>query len=577
MEVWRGERIGGPSGSGGIPDDYGPGLYLATTADLGRLYAIMRADDDPRLATVLGADVAEGAFGRVLDLTQDPRWAAYLAEPTYAGSRQTNRQLLPPTGANETNTFAVFERFLFQNGLRLTDYDTIIGPEFIRNGVQICVRNPTYGYRIRAVLEIAEQGAQIPPWNPKTGFGGAPPPRMPAGAVLTEADVGPPPLGQPPRRLLDIDLRPPSHVKAVPKKLPDLAFGPPQNVKPGPKGGGGGGAPPAAGGAPPPGGPAGSGGSAPPTGAAQSAGIASTPGWHVGSMASPIAPDAYGDAKSGAVSAGIDLLFVAYNRRNATVQKELEQAERRRLQAEIDAVRNARPELGVLLIVSNEQTVDPTGFSQGKLGPRFAGIQVGYGRDAREAEAQIGVSAFSSAGAASHFEKTSVWIEARRPVNPPPPAPPFPAVSLATFRSPNPTLIDVAWALTPFGFDDLGTMPLDVPPGFEPRFYVLKLPATMESAVPSVANPGFERGAIAQTTRDGLPVARLDVYVPFDHDTAAAIYPADAATAAVFQGVPATRHWRLLDCVPGFDLVRWVSVDQITVIPDRTVFELLER
>jgi hypothetical protein len=373
-----------------------------------------------------------------------------------------------------------------------------------------------------------------------------------------------------PPALSDVELRPPVGVKATP--LRGFGFEPPQNLKPGPKGGGGGG------GAPPPASPAGSsgGGSAPPGGAApQSAFTTSTPAWQVKPIATPIIPDAYGEAKSGAASGAIDLAFATFNRRNKALQREHELAERARLQAEIDATRNAHPEWGALLIVHQRQIEDPTGFSQGKLSPFFAGITVGYGRDPREAERQIGPAAFSGVGELQ--SSSTIWLPPLRPEDPPPPSPPWPVAALATFSSSSPTLTDVAWGLLPFGFDDAGTLALEVPPGVVPRFYVLEVPATAEAVVMRPSEPGHKQGAIAQETRGGLPVARLDVYVPFDHDVAAAIYPADGATAALFQTVPATRYWRLIEGVPNLDLVRWAAPEQISVVPDRTVFELLER
>lgn len=69
---------------------------------------------------------------------------------------------------------------------------------------------------------------------------------------------------------------------------------------------------------------------------------------------------------------------------------------------------------------------------------------------------------------------------------------------------------------------------------------------------------------VAQETHDGLPTALLDVYVPFDHDVAAAIYPADAATAKLFNTAPVTGNWAvLLPHRESYTLVRWVSPDQI--------------
>lgn len=52
--------------------------------------------------------------------------------------------------------------------------------------------------------------------------------------------------------------------------------------------------------------------------------------------------------------------------------------------------------------------------------------------------------------------------------------------------------------------------------------------------------------------------------MPFDHDVAPAIYPADAATAKLFNTAPVTGNWAvLLPHRESYTLVRWVSPDQI--------------
>ena len=78
------------------------------------------------------------------------------------------------------------------------------------------------------------------------------------------------------------------------------------------------------------------------------------------------------------------------------------------------------------------------------------------------------------------FESGREWIPPLQPVDAPVPAPPFPPVALATFKSSTPKLTEVSLTLLmPFGFDDVQTTPLDMPNGFEPRFYVLSLPSSI--------------------------------------------------------------------------------------------------
>jgi hypothetical protein len=272
-----------------------------------------------------------------------------------------------------------------------------------------------------------------------------------------------------------------------------------------------------------------------------------------------------GAARTDAHGLLLDMVGAALNRINDEEQRRRAKAEMLALEPEIARLREQRPDCGVLLIPIYRQ-LQADGHAVIKPGPGLVRIVIGVGRDPREADVnRLNPPASAPGGIFEHdFEADHTWIPALRPVDPPPPAPPFPIVALATFASRKPTLTDVIWA---GGFDDLGETTLYVEGAVEPRFYVLQLPQTIKAGVPNLRDPRTDTYVIDQDVRAGLPVARLDVYVPWDDDVGAAIFPADAATAKLFNEAPAIQRWRLLvPQRPSYTLIRWISPEQIRVL-----------
>ena len=296
---------------------------------------------------------------------------------------------------------------------------------------------------------------------------------------------------------------------------------------------------------------------------------ASTPGWQPAPHVVIGAPDAYGTAKGDALQSGLDMGIAAYRKWYEKRQRELEQEQRRQLQPEIDRMRDEHPELGVLIIVRKQTAGD----TEGKLPPRFVTLRVAFGRSALEAERRLGTIATRGGPIQMQdFEAGREWTPPLKPVDAPVPAPPFPPIALATFKSSSPKLTQVSLTLVmPFGFDDVARTPLDVPPGFQPRFYVLSLPSTMK-----VFGGGeYHEGPLAQEKHGDLPVAQLDSYLT-GHDVAAALYPADSATADLFATAPPTTNWARLHA-SNFSLVRWADPEELTLLRTNDVWELLER
>ena len=166
-ETWyRGEAEGvPPARPGSVIHDFGDGLYLTDDSSLAAQYAALRASPHPETGRVLAASFERSLLGRMLDLNTDPRWAAYMSETTPGGL--THEQLIRM--ANE-NYWSFFQEFLRRNGLSLDSFDSIIGPEYVRSGTQMCIRNPSTAGQIRAMLAPPSAGpASGDSWQPCFG------------------------------------------------------------------------------------------------------------------------------------------------------------------------------------------------------------------------------------------------------------------------------------------------------------------------------------------------------------------------------------------------------------------------
>ena len=144
--------------------DFGDGVYIAETAELGGAYAALRSarEKDLSRAELLMGDIPDEAFFRTLDLRADPRWAAFLNSP-WSGDPALGswRNLLPPNGPNE-NYERVFLAFLRQYDIRLEDYDSVIGEEMVRGGTQVCLRTPRAQQEVLGRMTVVGRGTQIP-------------------------------------------------------------------------------------------------------------------------------------------------------------------------------------------------------------------------------------------------------------------------------------------------------------------------------------------------------------------------------------------------------------------------------
>lgn len=148
-EWFRGESTQwSPPKAGANIHDFGDGLYFADTRAVAATYASTRCSKDGGDAQVFSAVFRSGELGRVLDLygnqpvgkNRTPireAWNTYLATPLIPG-RPELAPIVRIKAQNEAyHTF--FQEFLRTHGLKLSDYDAVIGPEFVRGGKQLAI------------------------------------------------------------------------------------------------------------------------------------------------------------------------------------------------------------------------------------------------------------------------------------------------------------------------------------------------------------------------------------------------------------------------------------------------------
>ena len=178
---WRGVGQGvAPAAPGSVIHDFGDGMYLSDNKAVGQEYAELRAGPKgtPQL---FKAEIDAKKLGRVLDLTKDVRWGNYVKGEGYPGGR-TIESLIK--GANE-NYKRFFDSFLEKFGLKLSNYDAVIGPEYVRGGNELCIRNQAIAAEVRASLGTVKI-------EPKGGGGSGAPPAAGGGKAAVPEGTKPP-------------------------------------------------------------------------------------------------------------------------------------------------------------------------------------------------------------------------------------------------------------------------------------------------------------------------------------------------------------------------------------------------
>lgn len=136
-QTWyRGEAVAGPvSTPGGAIHDFGDGLYLTDRVDVARLYAEGRAPKQPDKQAVLVANFDPKILGNVHDLRTDLRWKEFFKKDPMG---EQAFEIIKSGRVNEMYGKA-FESFLKENKINREQFDAIIGPEYVRGGMQICI------------------------------------------------------------------------------------------------------------------------------------------------------------------------------------------------------------------------------------------------------------------------------------------------------------------------------------------------------------------------------------------------------------------------------------------------------
>lgn len=141
---YRGEAAGvGPGKPGGLLHDFGDGLYLTDREPVASLYAETRALEPGSTGTrVYEVRLGPSDLGTVLDLTADPRWANFMARPIAPGTGHANLEQSRLEWVKLKNELyhQYFEEFLLENKINIDLYDSVIGPEYVRGGKQLCIR-----------------------------------------------------------------------------------------------------------------------------------------------------------------------------------------------------------------------------------------------------------------------------------------------------------------------------------------------------------------------------------------------------------------------------------------------------
>jgi hypothetical protein len=173
-DTWyRGEAEGVTSSRpGSDPHDFGDGLYFTSDLDVAKLYANVRANGNPQLTRVYEVPIQQAKLGRVLNLTVDQRWGEFMRERATPDS-QTNEQLIRMVNENYGR---FFQAFLQKESIDLRHYDSVIGPEYVRGGKQLCLLMKN-GLPARAAVNVRDdfklvfyagkevESATVPPIN----------------------------------------------------------------------------------------------------------------------------------------------------------------------------------------------------------------------------------------------------------------------------------------------------------------------------------------------------------------------------------------------------------------------------
>ena len=292
-------------------------------------------------------------------------------------------------------------------------------------------------------------------------------------------------------------------------------------------------------------------------------------------------PSADGEATAGGTPLGCQGTNLVIQAINDNVQAARLRAAMDRLEPAIAAKLHDDPSQGVLIVVrcSRREKVGARGQSPRESVTVFEGIDIGYGYTESEALDNLGpMPRLSGVGAGQMlFERH--FIPPAQPLDVLQLQTPFPRIGLATFVTGCEKLQGVRFRGTR-GFDHTRETRLEVSPGTGPQFLFLEAPANVvffNGSMRTVTDIELawlhpaELSATPVKSPLSLPFVELDTtnwfLRPIFPARAGMVFPADAATARLFQTTAATGDSRVLP-YPNMHLVRWVRCKNIRLLRD---------
>ncbi len=164
---YRGFAVGVPAvADGKVVHDLGGGVYFTDTQGVAQQYASLRSNGNQAVERVIGGTVDPHSLGPVLDLREEPQFMQ-----VYTYLRKTG----PVSGERYR---PLVDATLKAKGKKLEDFAVIIGPEGIRDGTQMCIRDPQAATKVVTGMNPIAGGGAAPSG---AGPGGGSGPSQPGG------------------------------------------------------------------------------------------------------------------------------------------------------------------------------------------------------------------------------------------------------------------------------------------------------------------------------------------------------------------------------------------------------------
>jgi hypothetical protein len=181
---YRGFAVGVKQAQDGkVVHDLGGGVYFTDTADVAQTYASLRSDGNAAAERVIGGAVDPHTLGPVYDLREDKYFMTMFEHVRKTG---------PVSGERYR---PMVESALKVKGKKIEDFAVIIGPEGVRGGTQMVVRDPQAAQKI--IGSMATLPGRGDPSPGAAGGLGGPPPAGPPGGPPAAGGGSPAPQGAP--------------------------------------------------------------------------------------------------------------------------------------------------------------------------------------------------------------------------------------------------------------------------------------------------------------------------------------------------------------------------------------------